>query len=172
MADEEAGIGYLFSGWCQAGLPHKRLQWLNSEGWQIETEGVILVVEPGMRPGAAGKPESCRCSLRQFRARLIMLYLQSEALRTGRRDVALGRSLRMWLARMGIPQGGKEHRRSERTGRASNQPLQALLQHHGLPGLRARGMKQQAIVDSAVIFLEAGADENPGDAVHRGRHPV
>ena len=25
MADEEAGIGFLYSGWCQAALPHRRL---------------------------------------------------------------------------------------------------------------------------------------------------
>jgi hypothetical protein len=156
MADEEAGIGYLFSGWCQAGLPHKRLA--DSEGWQIETEGVILVVEPGMRPGSAGKPESVGVPYGS-RARLIMLYLQSEALRTGRRDVALGRSLRMWLARMGIPQGGKSiagvREQAERISRCK------LSFNITLPGLRARGMKQQAIVDSA-IFLEAGADETQG----------
>lgn len=41
------------------------------------------------------------------RARLIMLYLQSEALRTGSREVELGRSMRDWLTRMGVPIGGK-----------------------------------------------------------------
>jgi hypothetical protein len=178
MADEEAGIGYLFSGWCQAGLPRKRLA--DSEGWQIETEGVILVVEPGMRPGAAGKPESVGVPYGS-RARLIMLYLQSEALRTGRRDVALGRSLRMWLARMGIPQGGKSiagvKEQAERISRCK------LSFNITLPGLRARGMKQQAIVDSA-IFLEAGAGEIQGTLFtevatlsegffeHLQRHPV
>ena len=25
MADEDAGIGFLYSGWCQAALPHRRL---------------------------------------------------------------------------------------------------------------------------------------------------
>jgi hypothetical protein len=178
MADEEAGIGYLFSGWCQAGLPHKRLA--DSEGWQIETEVVVLVVEPGMRPGSAGKPESVGVPYGS-RARLIMLYLQSEALRTGRRDVALGRSLRMWLARMGIPQGGKSiagvREQAERPSRCK------LSFNITLPGLRARGMKQRAIVDSA-IFLEASADETQGLAFteiatlsegffeHLQRHPV
>jgi hypothetical protein len=36
-----------------------------------------------------------------------MLYVQSEALRTSSRDVGLGRSMNQWLARMGIPLGGK-----------------------------------------------------------------
>ena len=148
LADEDNSIGYLFSGWCQAGLPHKRLA--DTEGWQIETESVILVVEPGMRPGRSGKPESVGVPYGS-RARLIMLYLQSEALRTGRREVALGRSLRVWLSRMGIPQGGKSiagvKEQAERISRCK------LSFNIIMPGLKARGMKQQAIVDSA-IFLE------------------
>ncbi|HKM52828.1 MAG TPA: replication protein RepA [Isosphaeraceae bacterium] len=156
MANEDSGIGYLFSGWCQAGLPHKRLA--DTEGWQIETEGVILIVEPGMRPGSSGKPESVGVPYGS-RARLIMLYLQSEALQTGRREVELGRSLRVWLARMGIPQGGKSiagvKEQAERISRCK------LSFNIALPGLRARGMRQQAIVDSA-IFLEPSGSETQG----------
>jgi hypothetical protein len=40
-------------------------------------------------------------------ARLILIYLQSEALRTGSRDIALGGSLRAFLGRLGISVGGK-----------------------------------------------------------------
>jgi hypothetical protein len=54
MADEESGIGFLYSGWCQTALPHRRLP--DADGWQIETERTMLIVEPGMRPGTA----SCR----------------------------------------------------------------------------------------------------------------
>jgi hypothetical protein len=39
-------------------------------------------------------------------ARLILLYLQTEALRTGSREVELGNSMRSWLFRVGIPAGG------------------------------------------------------------------
>ena len=41
------------------------------------------------------------------RARLIMLYLQSEALKTINRSVELGKSLLNWLGKMGIPPSGK-----------------------------------------------------------------
>ena len=104
MADEESGIGFLYSGWCQAALPHKRLP--DSEGWQIKTDRVTLVVEPGMRPGGGEKPEHIGVPFGS-RARLIMLYLQSEALKTNSREVELGRSLRSWLSKMGISVGGK-----------------------------------------------------------------
>src|ERR1700749_4845137 len=105
MADEDGGIGFLYSGWCQAALPHKRLP--DHEGGQIEGERVGLIVEPGMRMGAdGGKPIPVGVPFGS-RARLILLYLQSEALRTGSREVRLGRSLRDWFGRMGIVPAGK-----------------------------------------------------------------
>ncbi len=104
MSDEDSGIGFLYSGWCQAALPHKRLP--DNKGWQIKTDRVTLIVEPGMRPGLGEEPEHIGVPFGS-RARLIMLYLQSEALRTRSREVELGKSLRGWLLRMGISVGGK-----------------------------------------------------------------
>jgi Plasmid encoded RepA protein len=104
MADEDAGIGFLYSGWCQAALPHKMLA--DDAAWKIETDRVTLIVEPGRRniPGGGmewvGAPYGSR-------ARLILLFLQSEALRTSSRDIVLGKSLHAWLGRLGIPIGGK-----------------------------------------------------------------
>src|ERR1700722_5994523 len=66
-----------------------------------------LIVEPGMRMGPdGGKPIPVGVPFGS-RARLILLYLQSEALRTGSREVRLGRSLRDWFGRMGIVPAGK-----------------------------------------------------------------
>src|ERR1700743_2923157 len=76
MADEESGIGFLYSGWCQAALPHRRLP--NGKGWQIENGSTTLIVEPGMRRGPAGEPEPFGVPY-GARARLILIYLQSEA---------------------------------------------------------------------------------------------
>jgi hypothetical protein len=94
MADEGDGIGFLYSGWCQAALPHRKLP--DDADWQIESDRLTLIVEPGRRPGPAGKPIPVGVPYGS-RARLIMFYLQSEALRTQGRDVALGRSMREWL---------------------------------------------------------------------------
>ncbi|WP_043367313.1 hypothetical protein [Belnapia sp. F-4-1] len=47
MADESAGIGFLYSGWCQAALPHRRLP--DEDSWQISSGGVALSVEPGRK---------------------------------------------------------------------------------------------------------------------------
>ena len=103
MSDDEGSVGFLFSGWCQSALPHRRLP--DDEVWLVRTDRVRLMVEPGSveRDGEVsrvGVPFGSR-------ARLILLYLQSEAIRTQSRDIELGRSLRVWLGKLGVPIGGK-----------------------------------------------------------------
>ena len=151
MADEEAGVGFLYSGWCQAALPHKRLP--DNEPWKVETERVALVVEPGRRniPGKGlewvGVPYGSR-------ARLILLYLQTEALRTQSRDIELGRSLHAWLVRLGIPIGGKSFRDvQEQADRLSR----CHLTFHIQQGERS-GLINQTIVDAAMFVPDAGTE--------------
>ncbi|MBV8522282.1 MAG: hypothetical protein JOY71_09175 [Acetobacteraceae bacterium] len=62
-----------------------------------------------MRRTESGDPEPVGVPYGS-RARLILLRPQSEALRTGCREVELGRSLRDWLSKMGIPVGGAHSR--------------------------------------------------------------
>jgi hypothetical protein len=104
MACDGDDVGFLYSGWCQAALPHRRL--VDDKGWQVTSDFVTLVVQPGMIPGSDGSPKPIGVPYGS-RARLIMLYLQSEALRTQNRQVALGRSMRHWLEKLGVPWGGK-----------------------------------------------------------------
>jgi Plasmid encoded RepA protein len=159
MADEDAGIGFLYSGWCQAALPHRRLP--SDQGWQIDGERVRLIVEPGMRGGANGKPEPVGVPFGS-RARLILLRLQSEALRTGSRDVELGKSLRDWLSRMGIPVGGRSLKDvRDQTERISRCRLTFEVRHGG-----RIGMANQNIMESA-IFLEA---DNPAQRTLFAQH--
>src|SRR4051812_46870119 len=55
LADEDTAVGFLYSGWCQAALPHRRLP--DADGWAIQSDRISLIVEPGMRIGRNGKPE-------------------------------------------------------------------------------------------------------------------
>jgi hypothetical protein len=176
MADADSSVGFLYSGWCQATLPHKRLP--DAEPWTVETERVALVVEPGRRKISGGGLEWIGVPYGS-RARLILLYLQSEALRTGGRDVELGRSLRHWLTRMGIAVGGKSMRevreQAERLSRCR-------LSFHVTAGGR-EGLMQQNIVDTAmfvpstdvdgqnVLFVET-ARLSESFFEHMQRHPV
>ncbi|WP_081581597.1 replication protein RepA [Pararhodospirillum photometricum] len=41
---------------------------------------------------------------------MILLYLQTEALKTGSPEVELGGSMAAWMTRMGISVGGKSYR--------------------------------------------------------------
>jgi hypothetical protein len=105
MSSEDTDIGYLFSGWAQAALPHRRLP--DDEAWQVTTERVTLIIQPGLRPNPGGLPISVGVPYGS-RARLILLYLQTEAVRMNCREVELGRSLHAWLRRLEIPIGGKQ----------------------------------------------------------------
>lgn len=106
MADESGAVGFLFSGWCQTALPHRKLP--DDTVWVIKTDYVRLMIEPGSVDrdegvSRVGVPYGSR-------ARLILLYLQSEAIRTNSRQIELGRSLRVWLGKLGVPIGGKSMR--------------------------------------------------------------
>ncbi|MEA2728616.1 MAG: hypothetical protein QOF70_3091 [Acetobacteraceae bacterium] len=105
LSSEDTDVGYLFSGWAQAALPHRRLP--DDAAWQVTTDRVTLIVQPGLRPAPGGTPTSVGVPYGS-RARLILLYLQTEAVRTNSREVELGRSLHAWLRRLEIPIGGKQ----------------------------------------------------------------
>ncbi len=107
-SDEDIGTGYMYSGWCQTALPHKRLA-DNAAIWKLETDSMTLLVEPGVRVTPGGNPTHVGVPYGAI-ARLILIYLQSEALRTGSRDVELGGSLRAFLGRLNISVGGKTTR--------------------------------------------------------------
>ena len=156
LSDEDSGLGFAYSGWAQCALPHKRLA--DDTPWGIVSERVKLMVEPGRRQIVSedgshtfefvGVPFGSH-------ARLILLYLQTEALRTGSREVELGGSMRAWLARVGIPAGGMTGKsvrdQAERISRCK-------LTFDITTGSRSSGLVQQTIVDKA-LFIEA--DEGP-----------
>lgn len=104
LGSEESDVGFLYSGWAQSALPHKRLA--DNANWQVHTDHVSLVVQPGVRPSLTGDAISIGVPYGS-RARLIIIYLQSQALKTQSREIELGRTLHAWLRRLEIPIGGK-----------------------------------------------------------------
>ncbi|HTU53664.1 MAG TPA: replication protein RepA [Acetobacteraceae bacterium] len=106
LADERQQIGISYTGFCLTSLPHKKLP--DDQVWQRRGHRVTLLVEPGtMRDGdnvvKYGVPYGSR-------ARMILLYLQTQAIRTGSREIELGRSMRSWMERMGVSVGGETTR--------------------------------------------------------------
>lgn len=151
LSDEDAGLGFAYSGWAQCALPHKRLA--ADAHWGITSERVRLVVEPGRRPVIGSEDLEWVGVPYGSHARLILLYLQTEALRTGSREVELGRSLREWLGKLGISVGGM-------TGKSVRDQAERIsrcrLTFH-LSGTSGLGLVNQNIVDRA-LFIEEGTD--------------
>lgn len=157
MTDEDNAIAYLFSGWTQAALPHKKPA--DDAVWEIRTQRVTLLVEPGRKPNPIeGLPAVSVGVPYGSRARLIMLYLQTEALRTGSREIVLGKSLRAWFARLGIPPGGKSIRdvreQAERIARCR------LTFHMSAFGSGVAALVNQSIVDGAIFGTHEEIPDN------------
>jgi hypothetical protein len=150
LSSEDTDIGYLFSGWAQAALPHRRMP--VDQAWQVTTDRVTLIIQPGLRPGPGGQPVSVGVPYGS-RARLILLYLQTEAVRMNCREVELGRSLHAWLKRLDIPIGGTQmasvRDQAERISRCR-------LSFQIKQGNRT-GLVNQHILDTS-MFIE---DDNP-----------
>ncbi len=116
MADESQRIGISYTGFCLTSLPHKRLP--DDQTWEKKGHRVTLWVEPG-RMKTRGKVVIYGVPY-GARARMILLYLQTQAVRTGSREVALGRSMRDWMERMGLSIGGETaHSLREQAARIS-----------------------------------------------------
>jgi hypothetical protein len=95
LSDEENRIGITHAGFAMASLPHKRTQ---EAVWERNGGQVKLLIESGLdsekRP--IGIPYGSI-------ARMILLYLQTQAVRARSREVVLGASMNAWLTAMDIP---------------------------------------------------------------------
>ena len=94
LSDEDGGLGFAYSGWAQSALPHRRLA--DDVPWQLASDKVTLVVEPGRRPAPGGKLEYVGVPFGAH-ARLILLYLSDGSAEDQLARVELGGSLRKWL---------------------------------------------------------------------------
>ena len=151
MAQEDSALAFAYSGWAQCALPHRRIK--PDQLWEVVSDRVRLVVEPGHRPSGRlgdGPMEPVGVPFGAY-ARLILLYLQTEALRTNSREVALGGSWRAWSQRIGVPWGGS-------SGRAVREQAEMIsrcrLTFH-VQGMGRAGLVNQSIVDRA-DFIEEG----------------
>ncbi len=95
-----------YSGFCLTALPHRKLP--DEEPWERAGHKVRLIVEPGRLPVGPKKMKLYGVPYGS-RARLILLYLQTKALQTTSREVELGGSMRDWMSRMNVSDGGKQY---------------------------------------------------------------
>lgn len=147
LSDENLERNFLFSGFALAGLPHRRIE--NDREWRVETDHITLLVEPGrtILPDGTnpfvGVPYGSR-------ARLIMLYLQSEAIKRQSREIELGGSLSAWMRNLGISSGGKSYAEvREQANRISRCRLTFQTMRDGRTALI-----NQTILDTAMFIHE------------------
>ncbi|MBK3801828.1 pirin [Azospirillum brasilense] len=103
LGDDRGGLGYTYSGLCLTALPHRRIP--DDQPWERVGHKVKLLVEPG-RLDVAGKTKLFGVPY-GARARMILIYLITQAVKTNSREIALGRSMRAWLEAMGVTVGGE-----------------------------------------------------------------
>lgn len=108
LAEESTETGYVYSGFCLTALPHKRLP--DETPWErIALSGRLkLTIIPGYLTSVSHAPQRVGVPY-GARARLILLYLQSQAIKSQCPEIELGRSMREWLGRMGLSIGGQTY---------------------------------------------------------------
>jgi hypothetical protein len=101
-------LGYTYSAWCLAGLPHREHP--AGKEWVISTDYAQLLVRPGIRVRDDGTTEALAVPSGTM-ARLLLIDLQSEALEFGSRDVVLGPNPNLLINRLGLSRGGPVSRK-------------------------------------------------------------
>jgi hypothetical protein len=155
-ATEESDLGVNYAGFCILGLPHRELPELGQR-WHRELRrpgfSCSLTIEPGeltidgqhVQFGVPFGPT----------ARIILLYLQKEALLNRSREVELGGSMYGWMQRLGISLGGKDYRRvREQMLRVSACSLRFTLGSRDDEGRRVTAFKKDSIVEAGMLLLD------------------
>ena len=102
LSEEADKLGFTYSGFALTSLPHKPQI---DNVWRREGHNLTMLLQGGVdRAGnSLGVPYGSY-------ARFILLFLQSEAVKSGSREIDLGRSMRVWLGHMGLSIGGTTYR--------------------------------------------------------------
>ena len=104
LSDETQRKGYSYSGLCLTSLPHRKLA--DDQAWERTVGPLTMIIEPG-RIKLGDGPAKLMGVPHGARARLILIYLQTQAIQSDSREVSLGRSMRAWMGSMGLSVGGE-----------------------------------------------------------------
>jgi hypothetical protein len=149
LSDDAEKIGFTYSGFALTSLPHRPQ---DDTTWRREGHNLIMLIQSGV--DRQGKPLGLPFG---SYARFILLFLQSEAIRTRSREIELGRSMRVWLGSMGLSIGGKTYKQvTDQARRISGCTLTFYADHKGTELMRRGGF-----VDGAINMTDA-LDDQPG----------
>ena len=149
LSEDAEKMGFTYSGFALTSLPHKPQQ---AATWRREGHNLTLVLQAGVDRNEknVGLPYGSY-------ARFILLFLQSEAIKSKSREIELGRSMRIWLGNMGLSIGGETYRRvNEQAKRISACTLMFFSDRSG-----GELMRRGGFVDGAITMTDAVSDQ-PG----------
>lgn len=147
MSEEADRLGFTYSGFALTSLPHKPQP---EPVWRREGHNLTMLIQSGIdRTGAAlGVPYGSY-------ARFILLFLQSQAIKTNSREIELGRSMRVWLSNMGLSIGGTTYRMvNEQARRISGCTLTFYADRNNKEVMRRGGF-----VDGAITLTDMMSDQ-------------
>lgn len=147
LSDEAEKVGFTYSGFALTCLPHR--PHINST-WRREGHNLTMLITSGVdrQGGPLGLPFGSY-------ARFILLFLQSEAIRSRSREIELGRSMRVWLGSMGLSIGGKTYKQvNDQARRISGCTLTFYADRQG-----AELMRRGGFVDGALNMADTIADQ-------------
>jgi hypothetical protein len=158
LGDEKGRSGYSYSGLCLTSLPHRKLK--DDQAWERTVGPLTLIIEPGRIKIGTG-PSKLLGVPHGARARLILIYLQTQAVLTNSREVSLGRSMREWMGRMGLSVGGETAAAlKEQARRIATCTMRFSWQTQCRPGDKASMMMtNERIIKSGLFFH----DNSQGD---------
>lgn len=147
LSEERDKLGFTYSGFALTSLPHKPL---TDHVWRKEGHNITLLIQGGVdREGNnLGVPYGSY-------ARFILLFLQSQAVRTKSREIELGRSMRVWLGNMGLSIGGKTYKNvNEQARRISACNLTFFAGHES-----KEIMKKGGFIDGSITMSDVLGDQ-------------
>ena len=147
MSEEADKLGFTYSGFALTSLPHKPQA---EPVWRREGHNLTMLIQSGVdRSGTPlGVPYGSY-------ARFILLFLQSQAIKTNSREIELGRSMRVWLGNMGLSIGGTTYRLvNEQARRISGCTLTFYADRDNKEVMRRGGF-----VDGAITLTDVVSDQ-------------
>lgn len=168
LGDEKGRSGYSYSGLCLTSLPHRKLA--DEQAWERTVGPLTLIIEPGRIK--MGNGPSCLLGVPYgARARLILIYLQTQAVLTQSREVSLGRSMRHWMERMGLSIGGETAAGlREQARRIATCSMRFSWNTAGKPGGKiATMMTNERIIKSGLFFHDEVRGDGRQEALFEDR---
>ena len=168
LGDEKGRSGYSYSGLCLTSLPHRKLR--DDQAWERTVGPLTLIIEPGRIKFGEG-PSKLLGVPHGARARLILIYLQTQAVLTNSREVSLGRSMREWMGRMGLSVGGETASAlREQARRIATCTMRFSWQTQGKPGDKASTMMtNERIIKSGLFFHDGSQSDSRQETLFEDR---